>query len=208
MTIQAEIRQLLKHVPKAGKNDMKISDELATHEAGHLVVGLRIGLDEQGIEFFPAKPGEAARAWWKDLDQNPRRAITRSFSGLLAQIHLLPDSIAADMRRAYEHSIIIVPDHPCFHEISPSDREFLSGAKDDMGMAWTRALKFKNGDEKQALAYLRKLELKTRPLVVECAANILHVVKDIHLWASEPDREFEAMALYPGYRAEAVLQKL
>ena len=187
---------------------MKISDELATHEAGHLVIGLRIGLDEQGIEFFPGKPGEAARAWWKDLDKNPRRAITRSFSGLLAQIQLQPDSIADDMRQAYEHSIIIVPDHPHFDRISPADREFLSGAKDDVGMAWARALKFKNGSEKQALAFLRKLELKTRALIAECADNILRVVEDIHLWASEPDREFEAIALYPGHRAEALLKKL
>jgi hypothetical protein len=122
---------------------MKIPNELATHEAGHLVIGLRIGIDEQGIGFRPPRPRQVAASWCKHLDRDPQKAIIRSFSGLLAHIRLLPDSIAPDLGRAYAHSIIIDPEHPNFHELAQSDREFLSGAKDDMGMSWTYALDLK-----------------------------------------------------------------
>lgn len=187
---------------------MKILDELATHEAGHLVVGLRIGIDEQGIAFRPPRPGEAAGAWCKDLDRHPQKAIIRSLSGLLAHIHLLPDTITPDLRRAYAHSIIIDADHPNFHELTAADRDFLSGAKTDMHMAWSYALQLKRNNQKQALSYLRNAERKARSLIAECAANISKVVNDIHLWSAEPDREDDVMLLYPSHRAKAVIRKI
>lgn len=187
---------------------MKIPNELVTHEAGHLVVGLRIGIDEQGIAFRPPRPGEAAGAWCKDLDRHPQKAIIRSLSGLLAHIHLLPDTIAPDLRRAYAHSIIIDPDHPNFHELAAADRDFLSGSKTDMHMAWSYALQLKRNDQKQALACLRNAERKARSLIVECAASISRVVDDIYLWSAEPDREDDFMLLYPPHRAEAVIRKI
>jgi hypothetical protein len=187
---------------------MKIPNELATHEAGHLVVGLRIGIDEQGIVFRPPAPGQAAGACCKNLDRDPQKAIIRSFSGLLAHIHLLPNSIAPDLRRAYAHSIIIDTKHPNFHEIAESDREFLSGAKDDLSMAWAYALNLTRNNPKQAIACLRNAERKTRSLIIECADNISRVVDDIHLWSSESDREFDGIPLYPPNRAKAVMQKI
>jgi hypothetical protein len=207
MTIEAEIRQRLKHVPPNRKADMKISNELATHEAGHLVIGLRIGIDEQGIVFCPPAPGQAAGAWCKNLDLYPQKAIIRSFSGLLAHIHLLQNSIAPDLQRAYAYSIIIDPEHPSFHELKEDDREFLSGAKDDMAMAWGFALKLTSNNQRKALDCLRKAELKARSLIAECGADIFRVVNDIHVWAAEPDREFDGIPLYPPNRAEKAIGK-
>jgi hypothetical protein len=189
---------------------MKIPNELATHEAGHLVVGLRIGMDEQGILFGTLRPDEAGGAVCKHLDSDQKKAIIRSFAGLLAHIHLLPNSIAPDLRRAYMHSIIVEPNHPNFHEIAHEDRDFLSGAKTDIRMAWSFAMRLNHDNQKQSLSYLRSVEHKTRSLIVECAPNISRVVDDIHLWSAEPDRESEymkRMSLYSSHRAKAVIQK-
>jgi hypothetical protein len=187
---------------------MKISNEIAIHEAGHLVVGLRIGIDEQGIAFRSPGPGQAAGAWCRHPDRNLLKAIIRSFSGLLAHIHLLPDSIAPDLRRAYAHSIIIDSEHPCFRTLAPSDREFLSGTRDDMDMAWAYALNLNGNNQKQALAYLREAERKTRSLVIESADNISRVADDIQVWSIEPDRKDDYLLLYPPHRAKAAMKKI
>lgn len=172
------------------------------------MVGLRIGIDEQGIAFRPPGPGKAAGAWCKHLDRDPQKAIIRSFSGLLAHVHLLPDTIAPDLRRAYAHSIIIDPDHPNFNELAAADRDFLSGAKTDIHMSWSYALHLNRNDQKQALSCLRNAERKARSLIAECAAKISRVVDDIHLWSGEPDREDDFMLLYPLHRAKAAMEKI
>lgn len=186
---------------------MQLTNELVAHEAGHLVIGLLIGIDEQGIAFRPPGPGQAAGAWCKHLDRDLHKAIIRSFSGLLSHFHLIKDSIAPDLRRAYAHSIVIDPEHPNYHEINQADREFLSGAKDDIAMAWSFALRLKRKDQNKALEHLRSAENEAKALIEENATNILSVMEDIHEWSGEPDREYDFMLLYPPRRAVDVIRR-
>jgi hypothetical protein len=186
---------------------MTFSKVIAVHEAGHLVIGSQIGMDEQGISFRPPTSTHGAGAWCRNLASDKEKAIIRSFSGLLAQIQLLPDSINADLRLAYNHSVIIDSSHPSFNILKVSDREFLSGAKDDVAMAWNFALKLTNNQESKALICLRNLEIQARKLVFDFAPDIARVVEDIKLWFQEPDRINDFMLLYPPQRAQAIIHK-
>lgn|ERR1035437_5643480 len=186
---------------------MPISKEIAVHEAGHLVIGLHLGMDEQGIAFRPLTATHGPVAWYRKLASDKEKAIIRSFSGLLAQVQLLPDSIHADLRLAYNHSIIIDSNHPSFNILKVSDREFLSGAKDDVAMAWNFALQLANNQESDALICLRNLEIQARKLVFDFAPDIARVAEDIKLWSQEPDRKYDFMLLYPHQRAQAVIHE-
>lgn len=186
---------------------MPISKEIVVHEAGHLVIGLHLGMDEQGITFRPHTATHGAGAWCRNLASDKEKAIIRAFSGLLAQIHLLPDSIHANLRLAYNQSIIIDSKHPSFDILKASDLEFLSGAKDDVAMAWNFALKLTNNQESAALICLRNLEIQARKLVIDFASDIARVVEDIKQWSQEPDREHDFMLLYPHQRAQAVIHQ-
>ena len=186
---------------------MPISKEIAVHEAGHLVIGLHLGMDEQGITFRPPTGNHGAGAWCRNLASDKEKAIIRSFSGLLAQIQVLPNSIRANLRLAYNHSVIIDSNHPSFNIVKASDREFLSGAKDDVAMAWNFALELTNNQESKALICLRNLETQARKLVFNYASDIAGVVEDIKLWFQEPDRMNDFMLLYPPQRAQAIIHK-
>lgn len=189
----------------ASADPMIIPPEVAVHEAGHLVVGLRLGLDEQGIAFRPFKPGEAAGAWCKYLGRAPDTAIIRSLAGLLAHLHLLPTTIPSHLRLAYAHSVIIDLKHPHYNSLTGEERGFLSGAKTDLEMAWSFASQVVGHNEQKALSRMRTAERKARLQVEKCAGDISKVVADIGIWAKEPDREFDAMLLYTPSRATAVI---
>jgi hypothetical protein len=164
-------------------------------------------MDEQGIAFRPLTATHGPVAWYRKLASDKEKAIIRSFSGLLAQVQLLPDSIHADLRLAYNHSIIIDSNHPSFNILKVSDREFLSGAKDDVAMAWNFALQLANNQESDALICLRNLEIQARKLVFDFAPDIARVAEDIKLWSQEPDRKYDFMLLYPHQRAQAVIHE-
>jgi hypothetical protein len=48
------------------------------HEAGHLVVGLRLGLHEQGILFVGIRPDEAAGSIYTERDRGSPMAVNAS----------------------------------------------------------------------------------------------------------------------------------
>lgn len=189
----------------ASADPITIGPEVAIHEAGHLVVGLRLGLDEQGIAFRPFRHGEAAGAWCKRLDFAPDKAIIRSLAGLLAHLYLLPATILPHLRIAYEHSVIIDVEHPHHNNLTGVEREFLSGAKTDVQMAWSYASQMVGRNEQKALGCLRAAERKARLHVKQCAEDIRRVAADIGIWAKEPDREYDVMLLYTPNRATAAI---
>jgi hypothetical protein len=182
---------------------VNITEEIATHEAGHLVVGLRIGIQEQGI-LFAATGDEAAQSWFSDRD--PAKSLRRSFGGLLAHLILLPGSLEPHLRAAYEHSIIFTPDHPHYWRLTEEEREFLSGARTDMARARGYAARLHPDSAADALACLRDAEAETRALLTRHADDVSRIVADIRAWNAEPDRHDEGMPLYPPQRADGLIR--
>lgn len=187
---------------------MKILPEVIVHEAGHLVVGHFLGVREDGIIFAGAQANEAAGAWYSKLDTPPLdKIIVRSFAGLLAHVHLMPETLAPQLCSAYRHSIIFTPSHPYYTRIAPKERDFLSGAHKDMEIAWDCARRLCS-NESEALASLQSLERKARALVGEHSHIIIHIAEDVKQWSNEPDRKYDGFPIYPyQQRAKVVIEK-
>jgi len=184
---------------------MNISLEVATHEAGHLVVGLRLGLQEQGVVFRPIKPGEGAQAVF--TQGNPKNSLVRCFAGLLAVLSLLPDSIKPHLRRAYNHSIIFTPDHPHYNELTVDERNHLSGASLDMELARMYSSQMQPNAAESVKRRLCEAEQEARALVLECRSLISMVAEDIVAWGTDPDTDSTPMALYPPERAKEIIRQ-
>jgi hypothetical protein len=184
---------------------VNIPKEVATHEAGHLVVGLLIGIQEQGILFAAVEPDEAAQAWFSDIDS--AKSLRRSFGGLLAQLIVLPGSLEPHLRAAYEHSIIFTPEHPHYSRVTADERDFLSGARTDMICARGHAASLHPDSPAAGLACLREAEAETRTLLTRHSDDVSCVVADILVWATEPERKDEFMPLYPPQRANKLIRK-
>lgn len=182
---------------------IEIERTVAVHEAGHLVIGLILGIDEQGVVFRPLRPDEGAQAW--NRKASDRQMLVRAFAGILAHLLLLPESFPPGLKNAYNHSVIFTPQHPYFHLILPEDREFLSGAATDLAHARCIAAAMHPGDSSAADKCLMDAEREARALVQQHLPQIERVVADIHTWAAEPDRQFDVMLLYPPQRAKAMI---
>jgi hypothetical protein len=183
---------------------MKIEPAFPFHEGGHLVTGLRLGLTEQGIVFRPLKPGDAAHAVYTFKD--PQTSLVRCFAGLLAQLHLLPDSLEPHLVHAYTHSIIFEPDHPHFNALTDEERDFLSGARTDMIFARKFGADIVPGAPIEALELMRASEKTARHLIVSAAADIAAVAKDVVAFGSEPEAGNPHFVLYSAERAKQHIQ--
>jgi hypothetical protein len=182
---------------------MKIERAFAFHEAGHLIVGLKLGLVEQGIVFRPLNPGEGAQAVYT-LD-NPELSLVRCFAGLLAQLYLLPDSIEPHLRRAYTHSLIFEPDHPYFNDLTDAERDFLSGAHTDLVFARHFAAQLAPDNSAKAVEIMRASEARARDLVLASAEDISVVATDIVAFGQEPEADHPHFVLYSAERAKKLI---
>jgi hypothetical protein len=178
--------------------------EFATHEAGHLIVGLRIGLVEQGIVFRPLPPGEAARAVYTFSD--PQTSLVRCFAGLLAHLQLLPDTIKPHLRLAYTHSIIFTPEHPYYNDLTVEERNFLSGAQDDMAFARGFASQIAPTDSASVIQRMRAAEAQARDFVTASSHIISLVAADIVAFGLEPDSDTMEFVYYSNLRANKFIQ--
>jgi hypothetical protein len=181
-----------------------IQRDQAVHEVGHLVVGLHLGINEQGIAFRTGRRDEAAQAWYRDA--TPQQLLLRSFAGILAHLTILPESLQAHLRDAYSHSVLLTPDHPHFGRLTAEEREFVSGARTDIELARNAAAAIHPKNPTAAETSLREAEKETRLIVAQQRLKILRVTNDIYAWASEPDRQFDPMLLYPPQRARNIIQ--
>jgi|GEM_PF-2423026 len=183
---------------------MNIPLEFATHEAGHLVVGLRIGLVEQGIVFRPVRPGEAAQAVYTFTD--PQTSLVRSFGGLLAHLHVLPDTLEPHLRLAYAHSIIFTPDHPHYNALTKDERTFLSGAQTDMALARSFAGQIMPADSASVIQRMRAAEVQARDLITASAHHISLIAADIIAFGLEPDSDEGHFVHYSVQRANELIR--
>lgn len=58
------------------------ADSTIVHELGHVLVGLEIGAQEQGIEFPMVVYDELARAWWGEGHATPWQRMVRGLAGM------------------------------------------------------------------------------------------------------------------------------
>ena len=175
------------------------------HEAGHMVIGNAIGITEQGVAFAGVKPGEAAQSWYSKIDHE--LTVKRSLAGLLAQIKILPDSIEGKLLEAYHTSIVFDEAHPADGSISSEDKEFLSGARDDLQIARSNAAAIVGGKPAEVVKYLRRIESEVRDLVDTKAGDICAVAADMEDWHKSENPEENPMMLYsPGRMLNVLTQ--
>lgn len=160
---------------------MSATKNVVFHEVGHMVVGLCIGIVEDCIDFYPAA-GEVARARYSSLGVSPVQIIKRSLGGLLCEVLLLPKTIEPRLLNAYKHSIIIVEGHPFFNDLNAEERDFLSGARDDMRGARMLAMESSEQNCSGAIDSLREAETEVRKIILQQRAGICRVVRDIREW--------------------------
>ena len=177
------------------------------HEAGHMVIGNALGLDEQGVEFAGVREGGAARAWYSQDD--PKKTAMRSLAGLLAHVNLMPDAIPEPLLAAYRKSIVFDDAHPAGDTISDEDKEFLSGACDDIKIArrWAESVVGTDPTDMDVVDLLREIESEVRELVAQNASQILAVAKDMKTWHEHENHDDNAMMLYSPQRMNAILER-
>ncbi|MEQ1858443.1 MAG: hypothetical protein ABMA13_00750 [Chthoniobacteraceae bacterium] len=75
-----------------------VADEIIFHEAGHFVMGMLLGIEEAGIQFFRAGSCDSARSHYTaEANDQPRR-IQRSLAGMYSQALTCPSSIDDELR--------------------------------------------------------------------------------------------------------------
>ena len=176
----------------------------AVHEVGHMVVGFKLHVDEQGIVFRTGRADEAAQAWFRHASLE--QLLVRSFAGVLAHLAVLPETLDPRLREAYSHSVIFTSDHPHFDRLTAEERDFVSGARTDLQLARDAATSMNPQDPDAAATALRDAEHQARSIVAAHTNNILRITDDIYVWAAEPDREDDFLLLYPPSRAKALIR--
>lgn len=149
------------------------------HEAGHLVIGLRLGIREQGLTFYRTET-EAAQAYFT-LD-TPANNLRRALAGVLAQLAIIPESIEPAVREAFRRSVILDEFHPDYDKVAEGDRAFASGARDDLNVARKAAEAMVGRDRKHVGECLRGHETEARALVAANQAAIIAVAEDVTAW--------------------------
>lgn len=175
---------------------------LYVHEAGHMVVGHRIGLFEQGVKFGALPPGEAAQAFYTRGE--PFLNARRGLAGLLAHMELLPETIPAPLLKEYRKSIIFDGVHPALGLVSPEDREFMSGAKDDLAFARGYAADVLGSDLSKINEKLREFEADVRNIVAANSVLILRVAEDMETWVASDDPNKNAWLFYSASRMKDI----
>lgn len=175
------------------------------HEAGHLVIGLRLGIREQGLTFYRTET-EAAQAHFT-LD-TPANNLRRALAGVLAQLAIIPESIEPAVREPFRLSIILDEFHPDHAKVAEGDRAFASGARDDLNIARKAAEALVGRDRKQVSECLRGHETEVRALVATNRAAIIAVAEDIATWMETVTTDENPLLLYSPARARGILQRL
>ena len=175
------------------------------HEAGHLVIGLRLGIREQGLTFYRTET-EAAQAFFT-LD-TPAKNLRRALAGVLAQLAIIPESIEPAVREAFRSSVILDEFHPDYDKVAEGDRAFASGARDDLNVARKAAEAMVGRDRKQVGECLRGHETEVRALVAANQAAIIAVAEDITAWMETVTTNENPLLLYSPERARGILQRL
>ena len=175
------------------------------HEAGHLVIGLRLGIREQGLSFYRTET-EAAQAYFT-LD-TPANNLRRALAGVLAQLAIIPESIEPAVREAFSRSVILDEFHPDYDKVAEGDRDFASGARDDLNVARKAAEAMVGRDRKQVGECLRGYETEARALVAANQAAIIAVAEDITAWMETVTTDENPLLLYSPERARGILQRL
>jgi hypothetical protein len=178
---------------------------LYVHEAGHMIVGHRVGLREDGVKFGDLPPGEAAQAWFQGGDLLSR--AKRCLGGLLAQVELMPETIVPALLEAYRKSIVFDEAHPSCELISPEDRDFMSGAKDDLIYARAYIAQVLGSDQGAINSKLRELEVEIKTLVARNAAAISSVAEDMEVWINSDDPSKNSWLFYSASRMRDILLK-
>jgi hypothetical protein len=174
------------------------------HEAGHLVIGHRIGVFEQGITFIRGGD-EAAQAIF--TLSTPIRNLRRALAGVLAQLELVPESIEpSEVRDAFQVSVILDSFHPHYARVSADERVFASGARDDLRWATQIAISRVGDDPERVSKLLRRHEKYVRNLVRKNRDAIVAIVTDIEVWAQEDIALERPTCFYSGVRAKEVIE--
>lgn len=181
----------------------KIVRSTIVHEAGHLIVGLLIGIREQGIT-FRQQNDQAGQAYFT-ID-SPEKNLRRALAGILAQLELMPGTIEPTLLEPFRISVILDDFHPSIEKIAVEDRRFCSGAKDDMEIARTQALRIVGRDQQKISECLRCHEEVVRTLIRDNRELISTVADDIETWLLEVTPETNPLMLYSPSRAKAILE--
>ena len=178
-----------------------IPRHVVIHEVGHMVVGLHLGVDEQGIEFRESG-GDLAKAWYRCA--GPEQLMMRSLAGISAHVLMVPSSLEPRIRAAYLHSVLFTPDHPHYSSLSAGELASLSGASVDLKLAHEAASKLYPHDPEKAREALRNGEDQVRIIIRKRLSDIERIANDVAIWAQEDDREYDGMFYHVG-RARALI---
>lgn len=142
---------------------MNIDRTVIVHEAGHVLVGLDVGMREDVIAFEGARVGEGAASFSHSDD--PEKWMLRCFGGVLAEICLDPEGIDQHLLEAYGYGVILDPGHPFFDEFENRERDFLPTAWHDIcdAQVWAAQLAQEHGGT--AIGHLRQGERRARKIV-------------------------------------------
>jgi hypothetical protein len=183
---------------------MEIERYIVIHEVGHLVAGIHLGVEEQGICFNTGRADELAQTWYNQRSANSEQRLIRSLAGLLSHLIVCPETLSPIFRDVLNHSIIPSKNHPLLNLISDEDREYWGGARSDIDQALHCAEEICQNQLQEVEGTLRRYELETRSIIDCRRSEIIAVADDVSEWLSEPEREDDLMLLYPAPRAAAI----
>jgi hypothetical protein len=166
---------------------MKPERSTIVHEIGHMVVGLAVGIREQGVSFIK-RPREDAQAYY-DRSGPPEKLVRRSLGGILAQIEYEPDSLAGDLLEAFKKGVILDRYHPDAATDYLGQIRVPTQARDDLRDAMCFGARALGSGGKKLSAYLAAVEAEVREIIRARPRAIAAIVSDVEKWWEEPERK-------------------
>ena len=174
------------------------------HETGHLVIGIRQGLDPWEILFD--SPTCALTAF-KPCDPipPPEEEAMRQLAGIITQLEFVPESISSQLREAMRESVIFGYGRPLPVGLSSIDLRYRGGGGGDMDKADQIARSIPGLDDCGVMAFLQQAEVKVRTLLSDPVVrrHIETIAQDIEVWLQ---KDFSpSKNRYHGERALSVI---
>ena len=163
------------------------------HEAGHVVIALRLGVVIPSVSFY--RDGSALADYGSNrVDSEARTTI--SLAGILSNIELTPDEINAPLLRALRFSIIFdEKDHPP-GALEKEEPHFPLGADTDLHIARTIARKLLGTEDTHLVtSYLRNLEQRVKGMIVNDRSVIADLADMMDQFLTESDDDPVEFAL-------------
>jgi hypothetical protein len=188
------------------------SDEVITHEIGHLVIGLELGLHEGGIEFIESHPSEIARAHFNRQGAKPIQIIIRGLAGMYCQALCFPESIINDLFRTQilQHGLFLEPS-----VLATNSPVAIVIIKNGFIGDWERILyeaasNTSNAQETLKLLHKAHCKLISISKTVHLASIALQLLEDVKKWmkTDNEDMLYAPAIFYSTTNAKSLLAKL